>query len=106
MENHDPPCKKIKLIEGEEDVPIEEDVVLGEKEDEDPVIIIDDWEEEEEEEEDVVYMGVDQPVHLNNVDADECVEFMMELLHLHDEMELLHILAKAEEEEEEEEVEE
>ncbi|KYQ49223.1 hypothetical protein ALC60_11716 [Trachymyrmex zeteki] len=47
-------------------------------------------------------MDVDQPVHLNNVDADECIEFMMGLLHLHDEMELLHILAEVEEKEEEE----
>jgi len=52
MENHELPCKKIKLIEEKEDVPvkedvhIEEDVVLGEEEDKDPVI---DEEEEEEE---------------------------------------------------------
>ena len=66
---------------------MEENIVLGEKEDKDPVIIDDLEEEGEEEEKDVVYMGVDQPVHLNNVDADECVAFTMGLLHLHDEAE-------------------
>ena len=39
------------MIEGEEDVPVKEDVILGKKENEDSIIIIDDWEEEEEEEE-------------------------------------------------------
>ena len=102
MENHEPLCKKIKLIECEEDVYIEKDVVLGEEEDEDPVIIIDDWkkEEEGEEEEDIAYMGVDQPVHLNV--TNECIAFMMVLPHLYNKVELLHILAKVKEEKEKE----
>ena len=43
MEIHEPPCKKIKLIEGQENVLIEKnihmkkDVVLGEDEDKDSV---------------------------------------------------------------------
>jgi len=46
-------------------------------------------------------MDVDLLIYFNNVDTDECVAFMMELLHLHDEVELLHIFADTEKAKEE-----
>lgn len=43
-------------------------------------------------------MNVDEPVYLNNVDADECIELVMVLFYLHDEVKFFHILAEADEE--------
>jgi len=42
-------------------------------------------------------MNVDEPVYLNNIDADECVELVMVLLYLHDEVKFFHIFAEADE---------
>ncbi|KYN10911.1 hypothetical protein ALC57_16950 [Trachymyrmex cornetzi] len=111
MEDNEPPQKKIKLIEAEEDILVEEDVhmeedfvhmeevVLSEEKDEDEVpIIIDDWEKEEEEE--VAYIN-GFPFYINNISGEEYAAFMIELLQLHDEEELIRVLVEAEEEEEE-----
>jgi len=107
----EPPAKRLKieedvLDEEEEEEMEEEDVlvdvnvlvdvdVLG---DEDILFDADVNEEEEDREEEIV-----NGFNFNNVSAEECIEFLMGLLHVWDYEQLFHILEEAVEEEEAEE---
>ena len=99
MENHKPSCKKIKLIEGEkdveEDIHMEKDIVLREM----SSMM---RRRRRKKKMSCTWTSISPYISFNNVDADEYIEFMMELLHLYNEMKLLHILAEAEEKNEEE----
>ena len=86
MKNSDePPAKRPKMAE-EENINVEVDV-------------LDEEEEEMEEEEKEIVNGF----NFNNVSAEECIEFLMDLLHVRDYEQLFHILEEAVEEEEAEE---
>ena len=95
MKNSDePPAKRPKMKE-EENINVEVDV-LDEEEEE---MKEEEMEEEEmEEEEEEIVNGF----NFNNVSAEECIELLMDLLHVRDYEQFFHILKEAMEQEEEE----
>ena len=83
MKNSDEPPAKRSKIEEKENINVEVDVLDKEEKEIE--------EEEMEQEEEEIVNGF----NFNNVGAEECIEFLMDLLHVRDYEQLFHILEEA-----------